>query len=111
MTYMRAGDIDTAIREVQEATHLTKSTEPHLALGWLYSNKGDLDRAIPEFQSVLKVNPNSADAHNGLGWAYVQNHGDMDEAIEDFQAAIRLDPKLANAYTGWGYAHYDQDNY
>ena len=57
--------------------------------------KGDLDGAIAEYREALRLNPNNALAHNGLGFA-LEKKGDLRGALEEYRAATALDPKNAN---------------
>ncbi|MGA1795015.1 MAG: tetratricopeptide repeat protein [bacterium] len=62
---------------------------------------GDFDRAIEEFKSLLKVNPNDVFTHFVLGYVY-DKKGWTDMAIEELKEAIRLDPQYINAYNNLG---------
>jgi tetratricopeptide (TPR) repeat protein len=50
------------------------------------------ERAIAEFQGILKSDPNNAAACRGLGFAYLQKH-DFKQAGEYFKHAAQLDSK------------------
>ncbi len=80
--------------------------------GWSYSDKGDHDRAIPDFDEAIRLDPKLAIAFVNRGWSY-ERKGDYDRAIADYDEAIRLDPKYSLAYNNRGWAHqlkgeYDQ---
>jgi TolB-like protein len=51
----------------------------------------DLDRALDDLNAVIRVRPNSAEAHASLG-AALRRRGRMDEALEHFARAEDLDP-------------------
>ncbi len=55
------------------------------------------------YTEVLKIDPNSAEAFNGLGYAR-RALGDPEGAIKDYDSAIRLNPDYAVAYNNRGYA-------
>jgi len=55
------------------------------------------------FDYTLKINPNSAMAHNNLG-AALAKQGKFDEAIKEYMAAIRSRPNHAEAYNNLGNA-------
>lgn len=67
-------------------------------------------KAVEEFQDVLKEDPNNAAAYRGLGYAYLRNK-DFDRAADCFRHAAALDSKdprvhyysalLANRRTGF----------
>ena len=83
--------------------------DPKLAMaynnrGFAYSKKGDLDRAIADFDEAIRLDPKYALAYLNRGNAYYRK-GDQDRAIADYNEAIRLDPKLALAYYNRGIAY------
>ncbi len=49
-------------------------------------------RALNEFQDILKSDPNNAAAYRGLGYAYLQK-GNLSQAAEYFKRASELDSK------------------
>jgi tetratricopeptide (TPR) repeat protein len=58
--------------------------------------RGRLDEAIGQFELGLKLEPDSPQAHSGLGVMLCQK-GLWDEAIAQFQEAIRLKPDYDEA--------------
>jgi tetratricopeptide (TPR) repeat protein len=84
------------------------SAYPHIYLGQaLYSEKGDLDRAIEEYQIGLKLKPDNPDAHNKLGIVYLRK-GWIDKAIEHQLAALKLNPDFALAHNNVGLAYFEK---
>jgi tetratricopeptide (TPR) repeat protein len=75
-----------------------------------YSRKGEYDRAIPDFDEAIRLDPKFAQAYNNRGIAY-NNKGSYDRAIADFDEAIRLDSKNAAAYTNRGRAYNRKGSY
>ncbi|MGC1391228.1 MAG: hypothetical protein WA816_09335 [Bacteroidales bacterium] len=65
------------------------SSSMHSVLGAYYVNKGLLQDAIIEFQSIAKLNIDSALPHELLGSLYSET-GDKDKAIEELQKALML---------------------
>jgi len=65
------------------------SSEAHLQLANLYSQRRDYARAIPEYQEAVKLAPNLADAHFRLGQAYV-HQGKKDLGEKEFQLHRQL---------------------
>ena len=55
------------------------------------------DKAIGEYQDILKTDPESATALRGLGYAYLENK-DYDKASEYFQHAVKLNSKDARVH-------------
>ncbi len=78
--------------------------------GLAYQEKGEVVRAIADFTTAIKFNPNDARVYNSRGVAYARK-GDKDHAIADFDMAIVRDPKLADAYYNRGVAYYDKGDY
>ena len=81
--------------------------------GLMYYNKGDHDRAIADYNEVIRIKPDFAEAYNNRGVAY-KNKGDYDRAIADYKEAIRLNPNDALAYLNRGRASHkksEQDGY
>jgi cytochrome c-type biogenesis protein CcmH/NrfG len=77
-TYAAASLSDTAAKAVLADIHLHSRDYP--------------DRALAEFQDILKSDPNSAAACRGLGYAYLEKQ-DFTHAAEYFNRASQLDSK------------------
>jgi tetratricopeptide (TPR) repeat protein len=73
--------------------------------GNAYYAKGAYDRAIVDYDSAIRSNPNYAAAFNNRGNAY-NNKGDANRAIADYDAAIRLNPNDADSLYNRGNAYY-----
>ncbi|HEX7198144.1 MAG TPA: tetratricopeptide repeat protein, partial [Dongiaceae bacterium] len=73
--------------------------------GGAYVDKGRLDRAIEDFDTAIKIEPDYSLAFANRGIAY-HRKGDLDRAITDYDAAIRLDPGDADSYRNRGLAFY-----
>ena len=56
---------------------------------WELHRKGQNDRAIAMFDSILRTANDSVDAHYGLGLA-ARAAGETERAVEHFQTAYRL---------------------
>jgi tetratricopeptide (TPR) repeat protein len=69
--------------------------------GVAYGQHGSYDKAISDFNEVIRLNPKLAEAYYSRGVTYWYK-GNHDRAVADFNEAIRLDPKLAMAYYGRG---------
>jgi tetratricopeptide (TPR) repeat protein len=63
--------------------------------GKSYMKKGLYERAIHEFQSVLKLRPDAED-HNNLGLSF-QKIGKYDQAILHFRQSVALNPQKIEA--------------
>jgi tetratricopeptide (TPR) repeat protein len=83
---------------------LTQNPESWLAqntVGLIFFARGHLDEAITQFQNVLEIYPNFADAHCNLGSALFQR-GQRDEGVAEFQKALEINPNLAVARSNLG---------
>ncbi len=91
-----------------------KNPYAHIAQGIAYRNRtassdmtwrnqrGELlQKAINEFKTALKYDPNNPDAYNRLGEIY-RMQGRIQEADEAFTKAIELDPKFSEAISNKG---------
>jgi len=83
-----------------------KDAAGHINLGWCYWNMQPpkTTEAIAAYRKGLELDPKSAQAALGLGWAN-SNAKNWDESIASFEKAIQLEPKLtAEAYKGMAWA-------
>jgi tetratricopeptide (TPR) repeat protein len=70
-----------------------RSTDAEAVVADIHLHSPDYrDKAVSEFQNVLKEDPNSAAACRGLGYAYLQQRN-MHEAGEYFKRAAQADSK------------------
>ena len=69
-----------------------------------YSKKGELDKAIADYDKAIELNPEYAEAYSHRGNAY-RDKGEIDKAIADYSQAIVLKPKVAESYYTRGEAY------
>ena len=62
-----------------------------IARGAAYERKEMADRAIADYDGVLRLDPSLADIHNARGELW-RKKGDLPKAVGDFAAAIKLNP-------------------
>lgn len=77
------------------------TAEQFVAAGNKYALAKQHDRAIEAYRQALKLKPELAAAHHGLGSVYV-NLGRNAEALEHLRAAARLDPENPLAHLNLG---------
>jgi tetratricopeptide (TPR) repeat protein len=80
------------------------ATDRGLALykrGFAYIAKGEIDRAIADYDEAIRLDPNSGAIFNERGIAY-KARGDFDRAIADLTEGIRLAPGNADIYYNRG---------
>ena len=82
---------------------------PYNNRGITWYRRGDLDRAIADYDQAIRLDPKYeyAYANRGAAWA---TKGGLDRAMADFDPAVRLDPKDAEAYYNRGLAWKAKDD-
>ena len=75
-----------------------------------YQNQGNNEKAIEHYNEVIRLKPDSDEAYNNRGLAYVAK-GDHARAIQDYDKAIALNPDLAEAYNNRGLAYVAKGDY
>lgn len=69
----------------------------------------DWPSAITHLAQVVRNEPDNADAHNALGFAY-RNSNRMESAFRHFREALRLNPKHRSAHENIGEAYLKAGN-
>jgi tetratricopeptide (TPR) repeat protein len=93
-----------------------KNDVAHNNLGFLFLRRGELDKAISEFQTALDIRSRNTQGHYSLGAALIQsNLGNAlarnqrwDAAVDHLQEAVRLRPDYADAYFNLGSVLFQQ---
>ncbi|MEW6202059.1 MAG: tetratricopeptide repeat protein, partial [bacterium] len=91
---------DTQDAKKQALEHYKTAIELHGA--------GDIMSAIEEYRNAISLDPNVAEYHAKLGYAYM-NIEYFNAAIKELNTAIKLDPNLIDAYINLGFI-YDYTN-
>jgi len=78
-----------AIARVQEQFLNDNS---HARAGYFAEQSDDLDNAIAEYESALKINPANVHAHQRLGFLLYHVKHDLKAGLEHTTTALRLDP-------------------
>ena len=86
--------------QTSEATS-PATAEQFVAAGNKFALAKQYDQAVEAYRQALKLKPDLAAAHHGLGSVYV-NLGRNAEAIEHLRAAARLDPENPIAHLNLG---------
>ncbi len=76
-------------------------------LGVQLYQEGQYDQAIENFESVLKENPDFAEAYYNIGMAYLKK-GDLDNAMVQMAKAIELKPDFIQAFFGLGQVYLEK---
>lgn len=80
---------------------LPPTAEQYVEEGDRYAQAKQYDKAVEAYKQALKLRPELAAAHHGLGSAYV-NMGRVADALDPLRTAVRLDPENAVAHLNLG---------
>lgn len=78
--------------------------------GVAYTNKGDYESAVQDFDKAIRLSPDVAEAFMNRGIAY-DNKGAYDRAIQDYNQAIQLRPDYAPAFNNRGIVYSEKREY
>ena len=81
--------------------------EKQNALGNLYLEIGDMDRATPRFRRALSIKPDYPYAHYNLG-IVSESLGKTDEAIDHYRSALRHKPDHAPSHNNLAIVRFSQ---
>ena len=80
----------------------------HLNLGWLRLQRGELDAAVRDTETALRLEPNLPQGHNNLGSA-LRSLGRFEESERAYREALRLKPDDLDARYNLGLVLIDLD--
>jgi len=102
LTWQQCGYWKNSINLWTHASQVTKDNFlAYSRLGNAYDKLGQHQRAIENFNEVIRLKPDYFIAYNGRGISY-EILGQSQLAIENFNEAIRLKPDYAEAYNNRG---------
>ena len=104
--YSKTADPDAGIAACDRLVKAGKPGDRVSARQWrgaFYMQKKDWDRALADFDEVLRREPKNASAYNRRGVVYLEKLA-WDKAIADFDQAIRYNPKSEHNYNNRGLA-------
>jgi len=70
----------------------------HYNLGVAYTQAGDYEAAISEYEKALKIDPDDANSHYNLGIIYDDYRKDPQKAIAHYQRFLELNPDFEDYY-------------
>lgn len=97
LTFWKKGQLDEAISLFEEITPYYKNTNVYGSLGYFYTLKGDLEKALNFNLEAYDFNNTNGVILDNLGQTYFMM-GDLVKADEIFQELMKLNPKFAEAY-------------
>lgn len=98
-----------AISESRERKQLEQERF-HLQLASSSHKNKQFQKALQEYQRVLKLNPSNNQARNNLGLVY-KDMGDLDRAATEYMQLIAREPNNAKAYHNLGTIYYLQGRF
>ena len=110
------GAIEDAIEKWRSIANMVEETDSDLAarswfsVGYLHSQEGEPEKAIPAYNKAIYLRPDYAEAYNNRG-ASNGELGQYDAAITDLDKAIMLDPEDAEAYYNRGIVYFNRGNH
>jgi tetratricopeptide (TPR) repeat protein len=86
--YYRIGLADFAIEELEKSVRMSPQYFPYFLLATIYSEKGDLDKAIAHFRKALALNAEDLQIREKLGYLFMKK--DMyNEALKVFADVLQ----------------------
>lgn len=74
------------------------SEEALYGRGLWYQDRGQLDKAIQDYTTIIQINPANKSAHFNLGYIHQIYLKVYPEAVKHYSRAIEADPKYAEAF-------------
>ena len=109
--YSSQGDTEQAIKNLSKAVELKPDDhELHSLLGVELTQNGDVeavDAVIESFEQAINIDPNNAEAYNGIG-TVLNEKGELDAAIDSYKQALKIKPDYADACFNMGNALKDK---
>jgi tetratricopeptide (TPR) repeat protein len=97
-SYLSAGRLDDALRELERAQELDASYDPtYYYLGRVHARMGNPKKAIACLEATLELNPTSLLARRDLG-VLLWQEGDHEGALSHFVRITEEDPNSAQAW-------------
>ncbi len=91
-------------------TDLDAKIQQHFQAAREAEKKQEYDKAVVEYQAVLKLDPDLAEVSSNLGLVYYLQRKDAD-AVKAFQAALKRKPDLFSANLFLGMVHVRSNQY
>lgn len=93
----------TSLLDVPGLSKAEKSLA-HAMRALAYSLKGQYDRALPDYDHAIELDPSSAIALNNRAWAYFKT-GKTQRGLRDVERSIQLQPSSAHAHDTRAHIH------
>lgn len=101
---------DEIVKSMSE-DDIKNNTQPLYFRAICHEREEMWDEAVADFQRVLEIEPEDADALNYLGYTWVDRNENLTEAFEMIEKAVELEPKSGAIIDSLGWAHYKLGRY
>lgn len=88
----------------KDSQQIARDLEKMYRLARKYQDEAQFAEAITTYENMLAIDPNYAEAHNGLGVIY-SIQGDFDPALQHLQQAVALAPLASHLHNNLGYTY------
>jgi tetratricopeptide (TPR) repeat protein len=92
------------------AKRIESETVIHFFKGAVYHEKGQVDKAISEYNKAIEIDPTFVWAYVNRGNVYEDN-SEYDQAISEYNKALKINSKLAAAYFNRGFVYDKKGEY
>lgn len=93
-----------------EDPSIEKTATYHFNLGVYHQKQGNITNAIREYEEVLELDANNAEALNNLGVIY-KEQDNLDKAAEYYHLVVSLNPGMEEAHNNLGVIYYLRGDY
>jgi len=104
----RLGNTDKAVELLERAHQKNPNGNTYGALGYLYIEQGDAEKALALNQAALEYDDEDTVALDNMGQTYYRLLNDKENALPYFQKAHEIKPSQID--TLWFLSRYDLDN-
>ncbi len=112
LTFFEKGKINQAIYHFDKAIRIAPYCHDYyMSRAHAYVKAGSYQKAVEDFNMVIRLKPDYAEAYYERGTLYGKFMGQYQSAIEDFSRAINLKPDFIKAYNNRGIAYSELGQY
>ncbi len=101
---VRLGKIDSYLQKNPS------NADAFYSRGWVHQSKGELEKALADYNEAVRLNPSFGDAYFNRGVIYVQT-GKYDLAAEDFSTVLKYEKTSADAFSNRGGVYLQQEKF
>lgn len=109
--YKDALPLYDALVQSMSDDELEQNVQPLYFRGICHEREKQWDLAVKDFQRVLELDPDNADALNYLGYTWVDRNENLTEAFDMIRKAVELEPRSGAIVDSLGWAHYKLGQY